>query len=113
MQASRAVATELLVADWDLDDALWVLAHVCKAELAQHRHGNTVEVSRGMSEKLGLAEQSTRVLASVAPGGVDHTTLELSDSAVRHVYADYQNLEGSTSILLPLELPPDGKNLWL
>ena len=118
VQASRlslsdleAVAKELLVGDWDLEDALWVLAQVCKAEPAQHckavlnRHGNTVEVSRGMSEKPWLAGLSARVLASAAPGAA-YTTFELSDSAVRPVYTG-QNLEGSTSILLPLELPHD------
>ena len=50
------------------------------------------------------------VLASVAPGV---HALELSDSAVRSVYADHQSLQGSTSVLLPLELPPDGRELWV
>ena len=96
VQASRlglsdleAVAKELLVGAWDLEDALWVLAQVCKAEPAQHykaglnRHGNTVEVSRGTSEKPWFAELSAGVFASVANGPVEERVWELRTSCTR------------------------------
>ncbi|CAE7802253.1 GIP [Symbiodinium sp. CCMP2592] len=50
LQDLEGLATELIEDDWDLDEALWVLAEVCRAapqlqhKAGLYRHGGTVEL---------------------------------------------------------------------
>ena len=59
-----------------------------------------------------LAALIARVLACAALGA-EYTTLELSDSAVRPVYADHQNLKVQQACCCHLSSRPDGRDLWL
>eukprot|EP00439_Symbiodinium_sp_Y106_P051108 s586_g6.t2 len=52
------------------------------------------------------------VLSAVAPTA-EYTSLWLSNSTAQPVHADHHNLQGSTNIVLPLKLPPNGGDLWI
>ena len=103
--------------DWDLDEALWVLAQVCKVEpqlqlkVGLYRHGGVVGVLGGTSQRPWLTELMVQVLSAVAPGA-EYTSLWLSNSTVQPVHVDSQNLQGSTNVL-PVKLPPVGGELWV
>ena len=53
-----------------------------------------------------------QVLSAVAPG-TEYTSLSLSNSTAQSVHADHHNLQGSTNVVLPLKLPPNGGDLWV
>ena len=48
----------------------------------------------------------------MAPG-TEYTSLWLSKSTAQSVRADRRNLQGSTNVVLPLKLPPNGGDLWV
>ena len=105
------MAKELIEDDWDLDEALWVLAEACRAapelqhKAGLYRHGGVVGVLGGTTDKPFLTELMNMVLSAVAPTA-EYTT-------ARPVHADHHNLQGSTNIVLPLKLPPNGGDLWI
>ena len=111
-------AKELVEEDWDLDDALWVLCQACKAQPSlQHkaglyRHGGVVGILGGTLDRPWLTQLMVQVLSAVAPG-TEYTSLWLSNSTAQSVHADHHNLQGSTNVVLPLKLPPNGGDLWV
>ncbi|CAE7806114.1 rrp5 [Symbiodinium sp. CCMP2592] len=118
LQDLEGLATELIEDDWDLDEALWVLAEVCRAapqlqhKAGLYRHGGVVGVLGGTTDKPWLTELMNMVLSAVAPTA-EYTSLWLSNSTVQPVHADHHNLQGSTNVVLPLKLPPNGGDLWI
>ena len=118
LQVLEQTARELVEEDWDLDEALWVLAQVCKVEpqlqlkVGLYRHGGVVGVLGGTSQRPWLTELMVQVLSAVAPGA-EYTSLWLSNSTVQPVHVDSQNLQGSTNVVLPVKLPPVGWELWV
>ena len=52
------------------------------------------------------------VLSAVAPTA-EYTSLWLSNSTAQPVHTDHNNLRGSTNVVLPLKLPPNGGDLWI
>ena len=117
LQVLEQTARELVEEDWDLDEALWVLAQVCKVEpqlqlkVGLYRHGGVVGVL-GASQRPWLTELMVQVLSAVAPGA-EYTSLWLSNSTVQPVHVDSQNLQGSTNVVLPVKLPRVGGELWV
>ena len=118
LQVLEQTARELVEEDWDLDEALWVLAQVCKVEpqlqlkVGLYRHGGVVGVLGGTLQRPWLTELIVRVLSAVAPGA-EYTSLWLSNSTVQPVRVDSQNLQGSTNVVLPVKLPPVGGEQWV
>ena len=118
LQVLEQTARELVEEDWDLDEALWVLAQVCKVEpqlqlkVGLYRHGGVVGVLGGTSQRPWLTELMVQVLSAVAPGA-EYTSLWLSNSTVQPVHVDSQNLQGSTNVVLPVKLPRVGGELWV
>ena len=120
LQVLEQTARELVEEDWGLDEALRVLAKVCKAKpqlqlkTGLYRHGGVVGVLGGTLQRPWLTELMVQVLSAVAPGA-EYTSLWLSNSTVQpvHVDVDSQNLQGSTNVVLPVELPPEGGELWV
>ena len=118
LQVLEQTARELVEEDWDLDEALWVLAQVCKVEpqlqlkVGLYRHGGVVGVLGGTSQRHWLTELMVQVLSAVAPGA-EYTSLWLSNSTVQPVHVDSQNLQGSTNVVLPVKLPRVGGELWV
>ncbi|CAE7810029.1 GIP [Symbiodinium sp. CCMP2592] len=118
LQDLEGLATELIEDDWDLDEALWVLAEVCRAapqlqhKAGLYRHGGVVGVLGGTTDKPWLTELMNMVLSAVAPTA-EYTSLWLSNSTVQPVHADHHNLQGSTNVVIPLKLPPNGGDLWI
>ena len=118
LQVLEQTARELVEEDWDLDEALWVLAIVCKVEpqlqlkVGLYRHGGVVGVLGGTSQRPWLTELMVQVLSAVAPGA-EYTSLWLSNSTVQPVHVDSQNLQGSTNVVLPVKLPRVGGELWV
>ena len=116
LQVLEQTARELVEEDWDLDEALWVLAQVCKVEpqlqlkVGLYRHGGVVGVLGGTSQRPWLTELMVQVLSAVAPGA-EYTSLWLSNSTVQPVHVDSQNLQGSTNVVLPVKL--SGGELWV
>ena len=111
LQDLEVFAKELIEDDWDLDGALWVLAEVCRAapEL-QHKAG--LGVLGSTADKPWLTELMIRVLSAVAPTA-EYTSLWSSNSTAQPVHTDHHNLQGSTNVVLPLKLPPNGGDLWI
>ena len=111
LQVLEQTARELVEEDWDLDEALWVLAQVCNVEpqlqlkVGLYRHGGVVGVLGGTSQRPWLTELMVQVLSAVAPGA-EYTSLWLSNSTG-------QNLQGSTKVVLPVKLPRVGGELWV
>ena len=118
LQDLEGLAKELIEDDWDLDEALWVLAEACRAapelqhKAGLYRHGGVVGVLGGTTDKPLLTELMNMVLSAVAPTA-EYTSLWLSNSTAQPVHADHHNLQGSTNIVLPLKLPPNGGDLWI
>ena len=118
LQDLEVFAKELIEEDWDLDGALWVLAEVCRAapelqhKAGLYRHGGRVGVLGSTADKPWLTELMIRVLSSVAPTA-EYTSLWLSNSTAQPVHTDHHNLQGSTNVVLPLKLPPNGGDLWI
>ena len=118
LQDLEVFAKELTEDDWDLDGALWVLAEVCRAapelqhKAGLYRHGGRVRVLGSTADKPWLTELMIRVLSAVAPTA-EYTSLWLSNSTAQLVHTDHHNLQGSTSVVLPLKLPPNGGDLWI
>ena len=118
LQVLEQTARELVEEDWDLDEALWVLAQVCKVEpqlqlkVGLYRHGGVVGVLGGTSQRPWLTELMVQVLSAVAPEA-EYTSLWLSNSTVQPVHVDSQNLQGSTNVVLPVKLPWVGGELWV
>ena len=117
LQELEGLAKELIEDDWDLDEALWVLAEACRvAPELQHkaglyRHGGVVGVLGGTTDKPLLTELMNMVLSAVAPTA-EYTSLWLCNSTAQPVHADHHNLQGSTNIVLPLKLPPNGGDFF-
>ena len=118
LQDLEVFAKELIEEDWDLDGALWALAEVCRAapelqhKAGLYRHGGRVGVLGSTADKPWLTELMIRVLSSVAPTA-EYTSLWLSNSTAQPVHTDHHNLQGSTNVVLPLKLPPNGGDLWI
>ena len=118
LQDLEGLAKELIEDDWDLDEALWVLAEACRAapelqhKAGLYRYGGVVGVLGGTTDKPLLTELMNMVLSAVAPTA-EYTSLWLSNSTAQPVHADHHNLQGSTNIVLPLKLPPNGGDLWI
>ena len=110
LQDLEGLAKELIEDDWDLDEALWVLAEACRAapelqhKAGLYRYGGVVGVLGGTTDKPLLTELMNMVLSAVAP---------TATSTAQPVHADHHNLQGSTNIVLPLKLPPNGGDLWI
>ena len=118
LQDLEVFAKELIEDDWDLDGAWWVLAEVCRAapelqhKAGLYRHGGRVGVLGSTADKPWLTELMIRVLSAVAPTA-EYTSLWLSNSTAQPVHTDHHNLQGSTNVVLPLKLPPNGGDLWI
>ena len=97
---------------------MWVLRQACKAQPSlQHkaglyRHGGVVGILGGTLDRPWLTQLMVQVLSAVAPG-TEYTSLWLSNSTAQSVHADHHNLQGSTNIVLPVKLPPNGGDLWV
>ena len=94
LQVLEQTARELVEEDWDLDEALWLLAQVCKVEpqlqLKVGLYRGVVGVLGGTSQRPWLTELMVQVLSAVAPGA-EYTSLWLSNSTVQPVHVDSQN----------------------
>ena len=67
LQDLEGLAKELIEDDWDLDEALWVLAEACRAapelqhKAGLYRHGGVVGVLGGTTDKPLLTELTSTV----------------------------------------------------
>ena len=73
LQYLEGLAKELIEDDWDLDEALWVLAEACRAapelqhKAGLYRRGGVVGVLGGATDKPLLTKLMNMVLSAVAP----------------------------------------------
>ena len=97
LQEIEVFAKELIEDDWDLDEALWVFAEVCRAvpklqhKAGLHRHGSRLGVFRECHRK-ALADRANMVLSAVAPTA-KCTSPWLSNSTAQPARADH-HLQG-------------------
>ena len=76
------------------------------------RHGSAVSTAKTTQKHPWLTELMCAVLGSIAPEA-EYTTLCLTNSGALPMSMNSANVAGSTTVMLPLKLPPDGGDLWV
>ncbi|CAE7561459.1 GIP [Symbiodinium natans] len=108
-------AKELLLEDWDLEEAMWVLVQFSRLQSLKaglYRHGGVVGTTSVTNSHSWLTELMAATLLSVSPEA-EFTSLWLSNTNPMSLHADHNNVEGSVNVVLPLKLPPEGGDLWV
>ena len=109
LQDLEGLAKELVEDDWDLDEALWVLAEACRAapelqhKAGLYRHGGVVGVLGGTTDKPLLTELMNMVLSAVAPTA-EYTSLWLSNSSAQPVHADSLPVSLDADLMLAVSI---------
>ncbi|CAE7231028.1 GIP [Symbiodinium natans] len=108
-------AQELLLEDWDLEEAMWVLVQFSRLQSLKaglYRHGGVVGTTSATNSHPWLTELMAATLLSASPEA-EFTSLWLSNTNPMSLHADHNNVEGSVNVVFPLKLPPEGGDLWV
>ncbi|CAE7228517.1 GIP [Symbiodinium natans] len=108
-------AKELLLEDWDLEEAMWVLVQFSRLQSLKaglYRHGGVVGTTSATNSYPWLTELMAATLLSASPEA-EFTSLWLSNTNPMSLHADHNNVEGSVNVVFPLKLPPEGGDLWV
>ncbi|CAE7263495.1 GIP [Symbiodinium natans] len=108
-------AKELLLEDWDLEEAMWVLVQFSRLQSLKaglYRHGGVVGTTSATNSYPWLTELMAATLLSASPEA-EFTSLWLSNMNPMSLHADHNNVEGSVNVVFPLKLPPEGGDLWV